>query len=332
MTNMTSEQLQNILTFLKSDYEYYTKDFLKIATKEGGVPVPFIMNKSQAYLHYKLEDLKKQTGCVRAIVLKGRQQGISTYITARFFHQVSLNPGKQAMVLAHTTDSTSYLFQMIKRYFDKLPEDFQPVLRKSNAKEIVFEELESCIRTATAGGIEIGRGSTNHMLHMSEFAFYPGKPETIFASVLQSVPSKNSEIIVESTANGVNHFKKIWDDAVSGASNFTAIFIPWYWEDGYTIEIPETFALEDEEIQLLETYGNDGLTKEHLAWRRFKIKELGELQFRQEYPLNANEAFITSNDSFISSESVQRAATNLHVYESETAPLMPFSKIEVLLA
>lgn len=50
-----------------------------------------------------------------------------------------------------------------------------------------------------------------------------------------------------------------------------------------------------------------GLSPEQIAWRRLKIAEMGAELFRQEYPSNANEAFLAPSDSFISPELVMKA-------------------------
>lgn len=69
---------------LKNDFERYAKACLKIRTKAGSIE-PLILNRSQLYLHERLEKQKRKQGKVRALVLKGRQVGISTYIGGRFY-------------------------------------------------------------------------------------------------------------------------------------------------------------------------------------------------------------------------------------------------------
>lgn len=115
----------------------------------------------------------------------------------------------------------------------------------------------------------------------------------------------NTEIILESTANGIgNYFHSVWCAAEQGRSNFQAIFVPWYWQPEYKAyynQSPDEIYLSEEEQQLMDLYEPNGMTREHVYWRRFKIgqfsndHELGVKLFNQEYPSCANDAFFESN-------------------------------------
>lgn len=63
---------------LKDDFEFYARNCLKIRTKDKGLQ-PLELNSAQKYIHQRLQQQIKKTGKVRAILLKGRQQGASTY-------------------------------------------------------------------------------------------------------------------------------------------------------------------------------------------------------------------------------------------------------------
>src|SRR5690606_15501638 len=123
-----------------------------------------------------------------------------------------------------------------------------------------------------------------------------------------------TEVILESTANGVgNFFHQRWREAERGEGEFQAIFVPWYWQEEYRKDPGDegdfTASLTDEEIEYGDTYELDLW---QLAWRRSKIKELGDpALFKQEYPANAVEAFQASgHDSFIPPELVMAARKN----------------------
>jgi hypothetical protein len=69
-------------TRLANDLEFFATERLKIRPKAGSL-APFDFNPAQHELHRRLEEQKAKTGRVRAIVLKARQMGISTYVAAR---------------------------------------------------------------------------------------------------------------------------------------------------------------------------------------------------------------------------------------------------------
>ncbi len=290
---------------LKSDFIHYADKCLKIRSKSGEI-APFRLNKAQLHIHSQLEMQKQETGKVRALILKGRQQGCSTYVGARFYHKVTHSFGHQAFILTHALEATSNLYTMAKRFFEHTPIVVKPEVSKTNAKELVFGRLDSGYRLGTAENKNVGRSATIQLLHGSEVAFWNNAAEHS-TGIMQAVPNASgTEIILESTANGVgNYFHQQWQQAEAGLSDFIAIFVPWYWQDEYQEKLTRDWHITIEEQELKEQYD---LSDEQLNWRRKKVVQLsvngvdGEKSFRQEYPNNANEAFIlTGEDSYIES-------------------------------
>lgn len=307
---MTPEE-KAIRLRLRDDYEHYANRCLKIRTKQGTVE-SFELNKAQRYIHHCIEQQKKETGRVRAIVLKGRQQGCSTYVGGRYYWKVSHRKGVRAFILTHEAESTSSLFEMTERYHENCPVAVKPSTGASNAKELLFDALDSGYKVGTAGNKSVGRGTTLQYFHGSEVAFWPHAAEHA-KGILQAIPdAPDTEVILESTANGLgNYFHKQWQRAESGQSEYVAIFVPWFWQDEYRKPVPDGFSLTDEESELKEIFDLDD---EQICFRRSKIIELsadgenGESAFKQEYPMTAQEAFqATGGDSLIKPEPVMRA-------------------------
>ena len=298
---------------LKDDFEFYSRNCLKVRSKSGEVK-GLHLNKAQRFIHDCIEKQREDTGQVRAIVLKGRQQGVSTYVEGRYYWKTTHRHGVRAFILTHEADSTSALFEMVERYHETAPDLVKPVTGASNAKELIFSKLDSGYKVGTAGNKSVGRGTTIQYFHGSEVAYWPNAAEHA-KGILQAVPDEQeTEIILESTANGVgNYFYQQWRQAEAGISPFQAIFVPWYWQDEYR-KSSKGFTRTSEEDELAELYHLDD---EQLAFRRSKIAELsadgidGIFAFRQEYPMTAQEAFqVTGGDSLIQPEMVVQARQN----------------------
>lgn len=312
---MTEDELLPILQSLP----LFAKNFLFIRTKSGSVN-HFELNRAQEYLHKRLEEQLEKMGRVRALILKGRQQGCSTYVQARYFHKVITQKGKKAFILTHEAEATKNLFDMAKRYYDCLPEGLAPRSDASNSKELHFKAFNSGYSVGTAGNKAVGRSQTIQLMHASEAAYYPHAEEHA-KGILQAVSNEaGTEIIIESTANGIgNYFYNLWQSASSGQSDFQAIFIPWFWQPEYTADPKENevITLTDEEEELIDAHGKDGLTKAHLFWRRRKLLEFSndyetarEL-FNVEYPMTALDAFRNPvANRFIKANLVARARQN----------------------
>lgn len=317
---------------LLTDLPYYAENNLKIKPKVGDF-IPFKMNKAQVYLHSRLEEQKKKTRKVRAVVLKGRQQGCSTYIGSRFYHRTVTKPALDTFIFAHEASASDSLFTMVKNYHEFSDKGFRPVLGKSNAKELLFTKLKSGYKVGTAGTKGLGRAKTFQNLHWSEVAYSKDCDEHS-TGILQTVAdAPDTEIILESTSNGQgDFFHRMCMVALSGESDYILIFIPWYWQDEYIRPIEDEFLLvqkkEDQETlseqEYFDLFAKDGLTLEHLNWRRNKIRsdfEGDAIRFMREYPFTVQEAFQASDQrSYIKAALILKARQTAYI--PSEAPLI----------
>lgn len=316
---MTNSLEMDGLRKLVNNLEVYSTHCLKVADKSGKT-VPFVFNAAQRDLHEKLEEQLRSTGKVRALVLKGRQMGISTYAAARFYHKTTTNFGKRTLIVAHQQKSTNNLFDMVKRFHRHNP---MPVsTANSNAIELVFDKLDSKYSLATAGTEDVARGTTAQLAHLSEFGFWTNGQKHM-AGLGNTVPdTEGSEIIIESTANGLgNAFHQMWSNAEAGIGEYIAVFLAWFTQIEYRAKLEASFSRTAEEIDLARIYGLDD---EQLQWRRNKINSYGdgfEWLFLQEYPNCAAEAFQSSTVNPLINPSDVMAAVNSK-YLDLNAPLV----------
>ena len=283
---------------LRDDFPHYAEKCLKIYNKAGKLE-PFLLNEAQQYIHAQLEAQKARTGRVRALILKGRQQGASTYISGRFYHRATHRPGTQVYILTHEQTATDTLFSKVDCYHKHNNPLVTPATGASNAKELSFSRLGSAYAVGTAGSKAVGRSKTIQLFHGSEVAFWPNAAAH-FSGVVQAVPDlPETEVVLESTANGVGgEYHERWQQAEAGIGDYIAVFVPWFWSAEYARPVPEGFTLDDSEAEYMQTYG---LSLEQMVWRRAKIAELKDPSlFMQEYPATAAEAFqMSGHDSFI---------------------------------
>lgn len=283
---MTREQTLRLRH--RDEFDYYAPRCLTIKTKDGGL-AQFELNTAQRFLHRRIEDQLARTGRVRALILKGRQQGCSTYTEGRFYWRVSHRRGVRAFILTHHADASNNLFAMAKRFNEHCPEALKPHTAASNAKELVFDVLDSGYRIGTAGSDAVGRSDTLQYFHGSEVAYWPHAEEHM-GGVLQAVPDRDgTEVILESTSAGAQGaFYEMCQAAARGESDYELIFIPWFWQREYRRETPVGWERTADEELYTESHGVDD---EQLAWRRAKIVDLGVAKFRREYPATVEEAF-----------------------------------------
>jgi len=222
---MTPEETE-IRRKLRDNFPHYASRCLNIRTKAGKVE-RLELNAAQLLIHERIEAQRAETGKVRAIILKGRQQGCSTYVEARYYWRVTHRSGVRAFILTHEAEATNNLFDMAVRYHENCPDPVRPSTGAANAKELIFDKLDSGYKVGTAGTKGVGRSSTIQYFHGSEVGFWPFAHEHA-AGVMQAIPdAPDTEVILESTANGVgNFYHEQWTKAVAGESEFIAIFVP----------------------------------------------------------------------------------------------------------
>ena len=144
---------------LKTDRQAYARACLTIRDKNRTAR-PLIFNRAQQYIDEKLDAQKAAIGKVRALILKGRQQGCSTYVAGRFYHKTTHEHGTKAYILTHEDPATQNLFNIVKRYHDCCPDMFRPSTGAANSKELVFNRLDSGYKVGTAGTKGTGRSAT----------------------------------------------------------------------------------------------------------------------------------------------------------------------------
>ncbi|WOB06478.1 hypothetical protein [Piscinibacter gummiphilus] len=319
---MDSQAKEAALRRVVESLEVHAAHCAKILDKRGRL-VPFIFNKAQIHVHNQLEEQRERLGYIRALILKGRQQGISTYIGERFYHQTSTRTGRRAFIVAHEDKATSNLFSMVKRYQDN--NILAPSTKYSNAQELVFGGLDSGYKLATAGSKDVGRSNTAQLLHGSEFGFW-ANAQTHLAGLGNTIPDGvdgvGTEIILESTANGLgNAFHLMWQDAEAGKSEYIAIFVPWFWQDEYQATVKPNLELTDEDVLYMQAFG---LSMQQMQWRANKIASYGEgfaWLFDQEYPATPALAFQSSTTNPLISPARVMAAVNSK-YLDLNAPLV----------
>lgn len=277
--------------------------------------LPFFFNDVQqefvTTLNQAIEDF--ENGVITEIsmlILKGRQQGFTTLITAYQLACTIVNRNFQGFTLADVSDNSEEIFQKKAKFpYSQLPEALKPTEKFNNRKQFLFEKLNSSwtVDTATKN---VGRSKTINFFHGSECAFWKDGISSIQAALGEAL-TKNCIKIYESTANGYNDYQKMWDSGVH-----INCFYEWWRTKEYCINFPneeekqkflDFITSKNEWInQRLTWLKNDvGLEPEQLYWYYKKYEGfLDKRLIRQEYPCTPKEAFLLSGDNVFDTEKI----------------------------
>jgi len=227
------------------------------------------------------------------IVLKARQMGISTWVSARFFLKTITVPGTMTVQVAHTREAAEAIFATVQRFWTHLPETVREgAARRSraNAGQMVFPAMDSEFRVVSAGDENAGRGLTIQNLHCSEVARWPESAAETLAG-LRAALEPGGECVLESTPNGAwGCFYDEWQRA--DESGMARHFLPWWLESAYRSRAVDADSLRDDERALMRAHG---LTLEQIAFRR-GIEASHRGLAAQEYAEDAERCFRRSGE------------------------------------
>lgn len=283
-----------------------------VVVDKNQTTMPFFLNNVQKDFINTLNDTidefnKGLRPEISLLVLKGRQQGFTTLITAYQLACSILNRNFQGFTLADKADNSEAIFQNKAKFpHTQLPESLKPTEKFNNRRQLLFEKLNSswAVDTATK---DVGRSRTVNFFHGSECAFWKDGIASIQAALGEAF-TRNCIKIYESTANGYNDYQKMWDSNVH-----VNCFYEWWKTPEYYIDFPSN---EAREAFLYDIYHKNewihercrwlfeiGLSAEQINWYYHKYETyIDKRLIRQEYPCTPREAFLLSGDNVFDTE------------------------------
>ena len=295
--------------------------------------VGFELRPAQARLWEVLAQQRAEGRPMRAIILKARKLGFSTFAQGLLLQRTTLNPLHRSIIVAHNQTTAGAIVEMAELMYRHLPDISDPELtlkppiaNRRRLKEIRFGQPDrftrfnernfgaghSTFMVDTAREFEAGRGHTFQSIHASEVGFWPELKRKMTA-LLNAVDNTDPDtlVLLESTANGHNEFKAFWDQAQEGSNDFAPFFAAWHEDERYRRSLTkrelERFEIADDaEDDLRRRYSLDA---GQLAWRRWAIENLcgaDENIFRQEYPSFPEEAFLASGQTVFGGVLIQK--------------------------
>ena len=286
-----------------------------IVVDKNQTTMPFFLNEVQQEfintLNKAIDDYNKGIITdISLLILKGRQQGFTTLVTAYQLATSILHKNFQGFTLADNSDNTEAIFQNKAKFpHSQLPDILKPTEKFNNKRQLLFEKINSswAVDTATKN---VGRSRTINFFHGSECAFWKDGIASVQAALGEAF-TKNCIKIYESTANGYNDYQKMWDSKVH-----INCFYEWWKTKEYRIKIPND-DIKKEFIENIDKK-NDWIY-ERLRWLRDDVKlDLEQLYWyykkyesyldkdliKQEYPCSPQEAFLLSGTSVFDTEKI----------------------------
>jgi hypothetical protein len=253
----------------------------------------------------------------RGIILKPRQEGISTWSTGSVYHRLSKRRTR-AVIIGGSHFQSKNLLNMVRGYSDR-----DEYFKEHSPSTIMVEEGKwangSTIEPLSAANPQAARSATFQILVATELAYWAEQGAADARKVLSGALScvhdmPGTAVIIESTANGASgdfyeryQSAQTFEQFKETRTGFIRVFMPWFLASvkqvsGFTEEmakrVVDTLSQEEKEY-LLEVRAEWGyvLTPEEIEWRRRKLAESyngDEALFEQDYPRSEETAFLSS--------------------------------------
>lgn len=261
---------------------------------------------------------------LKFLILKGRQQGFTSFITAYQLACTILRRNFEGFTAADEDGNTSAIFEnKAKHLYNLLPEAVKPSEKYNNRKQLLFERLHSSWEIKTASR-NMGRSRTIKFFHGSEAAFWRDGISGTQAGIGEAL-TKDAIVIYESTANGYNEYKELWD-----SGSWENCFYEWWRTAEYRMdfESPKRDKWFREQVR-----SGAGWIWERCRWLADTIKlawdqvywyyvkysgYINKDMIKQEYPCSPHEAFLASGKCVFDQEVIVHRIEYLkRIYEQQ---------------
>ncbi len=252
---LTEEQVREYVKCAKSP-DYFIENYVKIITLDKG----FVQIELYPFQKQVVNDINNNR---RVIVKAGRQVGKTTIIVGYILWYILFNQDKTVAILANKASTSREILARIKLAYEALPMWIQQGVKVWNKGDIELENGCRVLANSTASSAI--RGFSISLLYLDEFAFVPSNiAEEFFTSVYPTISSgTTSKILISSTPNGMNHFYKMWTEAVEGQNGFTHVEANWrqvpgrtqQWADEQRRVLGEQKFLQEMECEFMGSAG-----------------------------------------------------------------------------
>lgn len=261
---------------------HFIRKYVKIQHQDRGIILFDLYDFQEEVLH----EFHNNNRC---IVLKSRQMGISTLVSAYALWELVFHEGKNILIISTKETAAKELIAKIKLANDNLPAWLKVPEIESNKLSLKLNNQSRVLATSSAS--DSSRGFSCSTLIIDEAAFI-SDIEDIWTSAQQTLATvQNGKAIILSTPCGMgNFFHRTWSDAEAKKNGFKTIKLPWYlhpernqnWRDAQTRELGERMSSQECDASFLAS-GNNVIDL-------IKLKEIEEESVRDPIEISEGNA------------------------------------------
>lgn len=250
----------------KKVQKLFIENFIFIRSKHNDNEViPFRFNDVQNDYHFRRTR--------RNVVLKSRQQGVSTYELALKFAKAILFSGRNIRLVPHDPDAEEEFFSRLNVMYDHLPSRLKPATKYRSKEKFEFHDLSKGVSNSIITSLNPRSGQESKLrsqtltdAHLTEIPFWAGTQEKFFTALMAA--AEKGDITLESTAEGKEKFYFYYEQGKKRRGGWTSFFYEWWWLttnklSGYRFaKCNDAFVLLSDEQSILDVWNPYAQTEE----------------------------------------------------------------------
>ena len=310
-------------------HDQKTSDFVKYD------PYRITHRFQQEVLQYYANPPRTRDGQTKFLtLLTARQMGKSLTAEYAAYVKTAYNPGFDHVCIADTAQRAEYLHRRVHQLHDKWPLEIRsPAAPTREVRQLTFE-LGGRMRVLSAESGAAGIGQSPDSFHASECAFWTSFAQSMFLIYPSIINRDNALVTFECTPwEAKSDWHEHCLDAKRGQGRHTYAFFP-FWDGVLNTRLwnPDD-PLTNEEIDLLNRYGPEGMTKDNLAFRRFIMDTDTEIRRRPEmfkvfYPYDDVSCWIATSNAAIPQHALDRHVKSPSLIEWRSPPYQEYQAPE----
>lgn len=284
---------------------------LVMTSKNTGVG-PITLYGTQRYL---LDEIQEglERGVHWFVILKGRQQGITTLLEQLNIFWLSIYPGLQGAMIFDDGKNLSTGRSMVTEILNSLPPGFRVGVKRNNRDELLLNNGSRLMYLSAGSGGNLGRSKGLNYCHSSECSSWKDQKGLDSLTDALSHTNPNRFYAFESTALGHNIFFDMAEDAKDDPSK-KFIFLGWWRMEDYrykkgTDEFKKWWGewqhlteFEAPRVALIKERYDFDITPEQIAWYRHKMHNRSEDSCLEENPWLEEDAWQASGKNFFNNK------------------------------
>jgi hypothetical protein len=256
----------------------FIETFIKIRSKyKDNRLIPFKLNDIQNHLHFRMGG--------RDVILKSRQQGVSTYLLARKLAKAILFSGRNIRFVPHDPNAEEEFWNRLDIMIENLPSHIKPETRYCSKELVQFEDEAKGVRDSRLVSLNPQPGKENKLrslsltdAHLTEIPFWAGDQEKTFTALMSA--AEQGEITLESTPAGKERFYIYYQQGKEKKGGWKSHFFEWWWLRENRLQGYRFATIRDQKVLLepdqytLDIWNDQAKTEEDHIENRRRLEEV----------------------------------------------------------